>query len=144
MFYILKSTYLYRSRGYLKKKKIIYFFLNNKSFKETHRTFKEKFGYHYTVPYSITNQTVCWFPTEHTTTHRKGSKKLPIITLKRKEEVMEAVSANSCVSVHCLALHARLSRATTHHILHSLMLKPYRIAVQQELQAAAYTKHIRL
>ncbi len=55
---------------------------------------------------------------------------------------MVVVSANRRVSVCCLAPRVNLSRATTHHVLRSLKLKPYRISLQQGLQPADYTKYI--
>ncbi len=68
----------------------IYFF-NNKSIKETHRLFKEKFDYHYTVPDSTINRIASQFQTEHMIMCRKDSGKRSTATLEKKEEVMAAV-----------------------------------------------------
>ncbi len=118
------------------------YFLNNKSFKETRRLFKEKFGDRYTVPDSAINQIVRHFQNRTHHDVQEGEWEPLIITSEKKEEIMSVVSANHCVSVSHLAPHVNFSRATTHCVLHSPKLKPYRISIQQELQPAYYTKHI--
>ncbi len=117
------------------------YFLNNKSFQDTHWLFKLTSGNHYTAPDLTINQIVRWLKIKHTITRRKENGRPSIITLEKKE-VMAVVSVNCCISECHVFPRVNLSPATTHHMLSNLKLKLYRILVWWELQPTDYTKCI--
>ncbi len=82
------------------------------------------------------------FLAEHTILRRKGSEWPQVVTPQKREEVKQAVIANSRVSIRRLAPRVELSRAATHHLLRKLNFKPYRLSVCQELKAGNYRRRI--